>query len=105
MHADVFPAPFLGPSLTIGGKVASWTGSTTSGAGHVSFDQRVTFEGSTGDRVVSKLVICNDGTTAVYYSWKVRYKTSICRVPHVNEFPGCGRQIGEVKSFELDRDP
>ena len=75
MHADVFPQPILGPSLTIAGKVAQWTGSTTSGLGHVGVDKRVTFEGSTGDRVVSKLDICNDGTTAIYYSWKVRHFT------------------------------
>lgn len=78
MHADVFPQPILGPSLTVGGKVASWTGSATSRVGRVSVDKRVLFEGLTGARVVSKLDICNDGTSAIYYSWKVKYSNSPC---------------------------
>ena len=29
------------------------------------------FEANVGDRITSYLNICNDGTTAIYFSWKV----------------------------------
>ena len=32
---------------------------------------RVIFEANVGDRITSHLNICNDGTTAIYFSWKV----------------------------------
>lgn len=74
--ADVIPQPIFGPSLTIGGHSAQWTGSTTSDLGQVGMACRVTCEANVGERTISRLHICNDGTTAIYYSWKVRHHVS-----------------------------
>ena len=40
--------------------------------GQVGVASRVIFEANVGDRVTSHLNICNDGTTAIYFSWKVQ---------------------------------
>lgn len=69
--ADVIPQPTIGPSMTINGQTAQWTGSCTSGLGRVGVASRVSFEAHTKERAVSLLNICNDGTTVIYYSWKV----------------------------------
>ena len=67
----MIPHPILGPSLTIDGQTAQWTGSGNNGLGRVGVSCRVPFEANTNERIVSLLNICNDGTTAIYYSWKV----------------------------------
>ena len=71
--ADVVPQPIFGPSLSIGGHTAQWNGLRGQGvtAGQVGVACRVVFEANVGDRVTSHLNICNDGTTAIYFSWKV----------------------------------
>ncbi|XP_078360278.1 MYCBP-associated protein-like [Oculina patagonica] len=68
--ADVVPQPIFGPSLSIGGHTAQWNGPRTGGNGQAGVDSRVIFEANVGDRVTSHLNICNDGTTAIYFSWK-----------------------------------
>lgn len=71
--ADVVPQPIFGPSLSIGGQTAQWNGQETGVSGHVGVACRVIFDADVGDRVTSHLDICNDGTTAIYFSWKVLY--------------------------------
>ncbi|XP_032226527.2 MYCBP-associated protein [Nematostella vectensis] len=91
-YADVIPQPIFGPSLTIDGQTAQWTGSSTNGLGRVGVASRVTFEANTGERVVSLLHICNDGTTAIYFSWK--------RVPKANTL---GTKLaGRTQRFYFD---
>lgn len=70
-YSDVVPHPVLGPSLTIDGQTAHWTGAPNNNVGHVGVSCRVLFQAGTNQRVVSLLNICNDGTTAIYFSWKV----------------------------------
>ncbi|KAJ7394063.1 hypothetical protein OS493_003736 [Desmophyllum pertusum] len=68
--ADVVPQPIFGPSLSIGGHTAQWNGSRAGVNGQVGVSCRVIFEANVGDRITSHLNICNDGTTAIYFSWK-----------------------------------
>ena len=74
--ADVVPQPIFGPSLSIGGQTAQWNGERTGVSGQVGVACRVIFDANVGDRVTSHLDICNDGTTAIYFSWKVLYALS-----------------------------
>lgn len=74
--ADVVPQPIFGPSLSIGGQTAQWNGQRTGVSGQVGVACRVIFDANVGDRVTSHLDICNDGTTAIYFSWKVLYGLS-----------------------------
>ena len=74
--ADVVPQPIFGPSLSIGGQTAQWNGQRTGVNGQVGVACRVIFDADVGDRVTSHLDICNDGTTAIYFSWKVLYDIS-----------------------------
>ena len=74
--ADVVPQPIFGPSLSIGGQTAQWNGQRTGVSGQAGVACRVIFDASVGDRVTSHLDICNDGTTAIYFSWKVLYGLS-----------------------------
>ena len=71
--SDVIPQPIFGPSLSIGGHTAQWNGPRSKGTstGQVGVPCRVIFEANVGDRITSYLNICNDGTTAIYFSWKV----------------------------------
>jgi len=71
--ADVVPQPIFGPSLSIGGQTAQWNGQRTGVSGQVGVACRVIFDANVGDRITSYLDICNDGTTAIYFSWKVLY--------------------------------
>ena len=71
-YADVYPETVLGPSILFAGQPARWTGETSNFKGHVGIEARVTFETYAGQRATSFLEIVNDGTTAVYYDWKVR---------------------------------
>lgn len=62
----------FGPSISFAGQPARWTGDSYSYADQIGIEARVTFESLSGDRVTSYLYIINDGTTSVYYDWKVR---------------------------------
>lgn len=70
-HPDVHPAPVFGPSLQFAGQAARWTGDSFSFQGQVGIEARVSFETFSAHRTTSFLEIINDGTTAVYYDWKV----------------------------------
>ena len=61
----------FGPSISFAGQPARWTGDGYSYADQIGIEARVTFESLAGDRVTSYLYIINDGTTSVYYDWKV----------------------------------
>lgn len=61
----------FGPSISFAGQPARWTGDSYSYADQIGIEARVTFESLSGDRVTSYLYIINDGTTSVYYDWKV----------------------------------
>ncbi|KXJ26552.1 MYCBP-associated protein [Exaiptasia diaphana] len=91
-YSDVLPRPILGPSLTIDGQTAQWTGATNNGLGRVGVSCRVLFEAHTNERCVSLLNICNDGTTAIYYSWKM--------IPKANKLGT--RLAGSVQRFYFD---
>lgn len=71
VHPDVFPQPIFGPSLMIAGRSAQWNGSTHNRLGEVGISCRVVLEAKVNERVASTLDVLNDGTTAIYYSWKV----------------------------------
>lgn len=77
--SDVIPQPIFGPSLSIGGHTAQWNGPRSKGtsAGQVGVPCRVIFEANVGDRITSYLNICNDGTTAIYFSWKKIPKANV----------------------------
>ena len=68
---DTQPEQVYGPSINFAGQPARWTGDSYSFKDQVGIEARVTFESYAGSRVTSYLYIVNDGTTAVYYDWKV----------------------------------
>ena len=70
-HPDVHAAPVFGPSILFSGQPARWTGDSHSFNDQVGIEARVTFEAFAAHRVTSHLEIVNDGTTAMYYDWKV----------------------------------
>lgn len=70
-HPDVYPAAVFGPSIRFGGFRAQWAGDSGTRRGEVAIEARVSFETCAGDRTMSFLDISNDGTAAVYFSWKV----------------------------------
>ena len=68
---DSNPTPVFGPSIQFAGQAARWTGDSYSFKDQVGIEARVNFETFSGDRVTSYLTIINNGTTSVYYDWKV----------------------------------
>ena len=70
-HPDVPPAPVFGPSLQFAGQPVRWTGDSYSFQGQMGVEARVSFETYAAHRTTSHLEIVNDGTTAIYYDWKV----------------------------------
>ncbi len=70
-HPDVHPAPVFGPSICFAGQPARWTGDSHSFKGQIGIEARVTFETFASKRTTSFLEILNDGTTAIYFDWKV----------------------------------
>jgi hypothetical protein len=70
-HPDVYPEAVFGPSVRFGGFRAQWTGDSFSRRGEVGVETRVSFESYAGERTVSFLEIGNDGTSSIYFSWKV----------------------------------
>lgn len=71
MYPDVHPQPIFGPSLLIAGCSAAWNGSANDRIGEIGVSRRVLLEAKVKERVVSTLDVYNNGTAAVYYSWKV----------------------------------
>lgn len=71
-RTDSVPTPVFGPSIQFAGQAARWTGDSYSFKDQVGIEARVNFETFSGDRVTSYLTIINNGTTSVYYDWKVR---------------------------------
>lgn len=70
-HPDVHPEPVFGPSIQFAGKAARWTGDGHSFEGQVGCEARITMEAYAGHRTTAYLEIINDGTTSIYYDWKV----------------------------------
>ena len=91
MHPDVYPQPIFGPSLMIAGRSAGWNGSTGNRVGEIGVSCRVLLEAKVKERVVSTLDVQNNGTAAIYYSWKVeisfQIKINIVLMNFVNHLP------------------
>ena len=64
-------APITGPSLQFNGYAAAWTGDSHSHKNSIAHGSRVTFEAFAGERITSFLQLVNNGTTTIYYDWKV----------------------------------
>ena len=71
-YEDVIPLPIFGPSLTINGHSAQWNGSVAEKENNSGLKMRLQFEAETGLKATSSIDITNDGTAAIYYSWRVR---------------------------------
>ena len=71
MRAPSNATPVFGPSIQFAGQAARWTGDSFSFKDQVGIEARVNFETFAGDRVTSYLTIVNNGTTSVYFDWKV----------------------------------
>ena len=63
--------PITGPSLQFNTYSAGWTGDSHSHKGQTAHGARVTFEAFSGERITSFLQLVNNGTTTIYYDWKV----------------------------------
>jgi len=70
-RTDSNPTPVFGPSIQFAGQSAQWTGDSHAFKDQVGIEARVNFETLAGDRVTSYLTIVNNGTTSIYYDWKV----------------------------------
>ena len=71
LRTDSNPTPVFGPSLLFAGQAAQWTGDSNNFKDQVGVEARVNLETLAGDRVTTYLTIINNGTTSVYYDWKV----------------------------------
>ncbi|XP_025946198.1 MYCBP-associated protein isoform X3 [Apteryx rowi] len=69
-YPDVVPESVLGPSLDFCGQPARWINSTTSYRDEIGIAARLTFEIVAGERAESSLTVSNDGTAAIWYSWR-----------------------------------
>jgi hypothetical protein len=67
----------------IAGRSAAWNGSTGNRVGEIGVSCRVLLEAKVKERVVSTLDVQNNGTAAIYYSWKVKF---LYQNYHVVEF-------------------
>ncbi|XP_041077074.1 MYCBP-associated protein-like isoform X2 [Polyodon spathula] len=83
-YPDVMMEATLVPSINFCGQPAQWIGTTDSHKGEVGIAARLTFEAFVDDRATSHLDVTNDGSTAVYYSWK--------RLPHPPSFKEIQRE-------------
>ena len=70
-NANPSPTPIFGPAIEFAGQAARWTGDSFSFSDQIGIEARVNFESFAGDRVTSYLTIVNNGTTSIYYDWKV----------------------------------
>ncbi|XP_062448087.1 MYCBP-associated protein [Rhea pennata] len=69
-YPDVVPEPVLGPSLDFCGQPARWINNATSYRDEIGIAARLTFEIVAGERAESSLTVSNDGTAAIWYSWR-----------------------------------
>ncbi|NXD13645.1 MYBPP protein, partial [Nothocercus nigrocapillus] len=69
-YPSAVPESILGPSLDFCGQPARWINGTTSCKDEVGIAARLTFEIVAGERAESSLTVSNDGTTAIWYSWR-----------------------------------
>ncbi|MGH0137381.1 UNVERIFIED_CONTAM: hypothetical protein FKN15_030561 [Acipenser sinensis] len=83
-YPNVMMEAILVPSIQFCGQPAQWIGTTDSHKGEVGIAARLTFEAFVDDRATSHLNVTNDGSTAVYYSWK--------RLPHPPSFKEIQRE-------------
>uniref|UniRef100_A0A3Q3XRK1 Uncharacterized protein n=1 Tax=Mola mola TaxID=94237 RepID=A0A3Q3XRK1_MOLML len=58
------------PALRFCGQSASWTGNSTANKGQVGIKSTVIFEALMGESASSHLELHNEGSTAIFYSWK-----------------------------------
>ncbi|KAJ7315970.1 hypothetical protein JRQ81_002132 [Phrynocephalus forsythii] len=68
-YPDVFSEPILGPSLKFCGQPARWI-NTSSHKDEVGIAARITFEILVGEKAETRLMVSNDGTTAIWYDWR-----------------------------------
>ncbi|NXT78791.1 MYBPP protein, partial [Zapornia atra] len=66
---DVVPERSRGPSLHFGGQPAPWIDRVTSCRDEIGIATRVTFDTLAGEVAKNSLMVINDGTTAIWYSW------------------------------------
>ncbi|RXM37447.1 MYCBP-associated protein [Acipenser ruthenus] len=83
-YPNVMMEAILVPSIQFCGQPAQWIGTTDSHKGEVGIAARLTFEAFVDDRATSHFDVTNDGSTAVYYSWK--------RLPHPPSFKEVQRE-------------
>ncbi|NWJ11341.1 MYBPP protein, partial [Crypturellus undulatus] len=69
-YPSAVPESILGPSLDFCGQPARWINGTASCKDEVGIAARLTFEIVAGERAESSLTVSNDGTTAIWYSWR-----------------------------------
>eukprot|EP00794_Sanderia_malayensis_P007220 gene7220-8028_t len=69
-YEDVIPLPIFGPSLTINGHSAAWNSSSANEATGDAITIRLQFESAAGSNSRNSIDITNDGTAAIYYSWR-----------------------------------
>ena len=70
-YEDVIPLPIFGPSLTINGHAAQWKSKKQENNTGTGLNIRLNFQEDAGSKSFNSINITNDGTSAVYYSWKV----------------------------------
>ncbi|NXL41295.1 MYBPP protein, partial [Podilymbus podiceps] len=68
-YPDVVPEAVLGPSLDFCGQPARWINCIASCRDEIGIAARLTFETLAGEKAESSLMVSNDGTAAVWYSW------------------------------------
>ncbi|CAJ1053142.1 MYCBP-associated protein [Xyrichtys novacula] len=69
-HEDVHSGALCGPALRFCGQLARWTGNSDNKQGEVGISVTVLFEALTEEVVFTDLELHNEGSTAIYYSWK-----------------------------------
>jgi len=79
-HPDVYSSPIFGPAIRFAGEILQWAGDGHSSEGKIAVDARVTFETFAGCRSTSFLEIINLGTTAMYFSWKVKLSVEMFKL-------------------------
>ena len=68
-YEDVVPLPIFGPSLTINGHAAQWKDAAEDGSNGLTI--RLNFQADSCSKAFNTINITNDGTAAMYFSWKV----------------------------------
>ncbi|XP_066836340.1 MYCBP-associated protein isoform X1 [Anser cygnoides] len=69
-YYDLVPEAVRGPSLDFCGQPARWINCITSCRHVVGIAARLTFETVAGEKAESFLTVSNDGTAAIWYSWR-----------------------------------